>query len=82
MDFFVRNNGIHKFPTINWMLCMMCIWLLVLIGCNESATVATIKRNASPEYNLENNENSADKLNVNYDEYPVRMILVALIFLV
>lgn len=70
MDFFGKINGIHKFPTINWILCM-CIWMLIFISCNESATT-TLKRSASPEYNLENTESSSDKLNVNYDEYPVR----------
>lgn len=49
----------------------MCIWMLIFISCNESATT-TLKRSASPEYNLENTESSSDKLNVNYDEYPVR----------
>lgn len=73
MDFLWKINGILKFPTINWILCV-CMWLSIFIGCNESATTTTaaLKRSASPEYNLENNENSVDKLNVNYDEYPVR----------
>lgn len=71
MDFFKKATALHKIPTINWILCMMCVWMVIFIGCSESAAIATSKRNASPEYNLENNENSADKLNVNYDEYPV-----------
>lgn len=80
MDFFVKTSGqIHRFPTINWILCMMCIWMLIFIGCYDSAAAATIKRNASPEYNLENNENSSDKLNVNYDEYPVRYAIKILL---
>lgn len=71
MDFLVKTTAIHKFPTINWIFCMICVWMLIFISRSESSPTATSKRNASPEYNLENNENTSDKLNVNYDEYPV-----------
>lgn len=58
---------VPKFPSINWMLCV-CIWMIVFISCNECVT---LKRSASPDFNAENSESSLDKLNVNYDEYPV-----------
>lgn len=67
MDSVWKYIGISKFPTMNWILCVS-IWMLILIGCNESAT---LKRSASPNMNLDNSESSLDKMNVNYDEYPV-----------
>lgn len=43
--------------------------MIVFINCNESVA---LKRSASPDFNSENSESSLDRLNVNYDEYPVR----------
>lgn len=59
--------GVSRFPSTNWILCAS-IWMIVLISCNESVT---LKRSASPDFNADNSESSLDKLNVNYDEYPV-----------
>lgn len=58
---------VPKLPTTNWILCVSI--LIVFISCNECST---LKRSASPDFNSENSESSLDKLNVNYDEYPVR----------
>lgn len=58
---------VPKCPSINWILCVS-IWMVVFISCNESVT---LKRSASPDFNAENSESGLDKLNVNYDEYPV-----------
>lgn len=45
--------------------------MLLMLVCEINGAV-TFNRNASPDANLENAENSVDKPNVNYDEYPVR----------
>lgn len=68
MESFRKCIGFLKFPTTNWILCVS-IWMIVFINCNESVT---LKRSASPDFNSENSESSLDKLNINYDEYPVR----------
>lgn len=67
MDSIGTYMGVGKFSSTNWILCAS-IWMIVLISCNESAS---LKRNASPDFNSENSESSLDKINVNYDEYPV-----------
>lgn len=69
----VRNYiGVAKFPSTNWILCVS-IWMMVFINCNESAT---LKRSASPDFNSDNSESSLDRLNVNYDEYPVSIDVI------
>lgn len=67
IDSVKKYIGVPKCPRINWILCAT-IWMIVLISSNESVT---LKRSASPDFNTENSESSLDKLNVNYDEYPV-----------
>lgn len=64
---FRKYFNVPKFQSTNWIICV-CIWMLVFINCNESAS---LKRSASPDFNSENSESSLDKLNVSYDEYPV-----------
>lgn len=46
-----------------------CLVVLAVIGEINGAVV--VKRDALPELNLDSAENSGDKSNVNYDEYPV-----------
>lgn len=47
-------------------VCLVC--LLVLVKDNECLS---LKRSASPDFNTDNSETSLDKMNLNYDEYPV-----------
>lgn len=72
MDIFQTcMTGVARCTTTNWILCLS-IWMFVFINCNEGAS---LKRTASPEFNKENAESSLDKLNMSYDEYPVRKYL-------
>lgn len=69
-----RHCGRNKLFNIHSM--SIGFMLIVLTMVCEINGAAVIKRNASPDFNLESAENSADKLNVNYDEYPVRNFFI------
>lgn len=58
------TENVHKI----WILAVLIVWFAVCVSCHEKISS---KRSAAPDYNNENSENSLDKLNVNYDEYPV-----------
>lgn len=53
------------------MVYVLFMILMVFVKCNECLI---IKRSASPELNSDSIDSNVDKLNVNYDEYPVSMI--------
>lgn len=46
----------------------MFTMLAMFVKFNECLA---LKRNAAPDYNLENADSGMDKIHVNYDEYPV-----------
>lgn len=52
----------------NSVICAISIVLIVFAKCNECLA---LKRSAAADYNLENTESGSDRLNVNFDEYPV-----------
>lgn len=52
----------------NGIFIICILWMSVFVEHDECLS---LKRSASPESNSENIESSLDKMNLNYDEYPV-----------
>lgn len=64
-----RYCGKNKLFNMQSLFVVCCLVVLAMIG--EINGVAVLKRDALPELNVDSVENSGDKSNVNYDEYPV-----------
>lgn len=64
-----RHCGKNKLFNMQSLFVAGCFVVLAVIGEINGAVV--VKRDALPDLNLDIGENSGDKSNVNYDEYPV-----------
>ena len=63
-----KKTNLNYLQMHNLVFCVLFVVMVTLVQQNQAFS---IKRSTSPENNLDNAETELDKLNINYDEYPV-----------